>query len=346
MLHSIIDKLKTDKTLSDNEFLRLLTECDDNALQYIRELARETALEHFGNYIYIRGLIELTNYCKNDCYYCGIRRSNRKVERYRLDLEQILSCCEQGYAVGFRTFVMQGGEDTAIKDADIARYVKEIKTHYPDCAITLSLGERSEEVYRSFYEAGADRYLLRHETADSEHYGLLHPAKMSLEHRLNCLHILKKIGFQTGTGIMIGTPGQTTTHLLKDIRFIEGLQPQMIGMGPFLSHCDTPFAHEPNGSLKLSLLMLSIFRLMHPKALIPSTTALATLDPQGREAGILSGANVVMPNLSPVTERKKYSLYNNKAALGAESAEGLAKLEQQLQRIGYRISYERGDFRK
>ncbi len=344
MLHLIIEELKNNKTLNDKDFLRLLTEYTEEDLSFIRELAREVAVSNFGHGIYIRGLIELTNYCKNDCYYCGIRKSNLNVERYRLNLEQVLACCEQGYSVGFRTFVMQGGEDAGIKDQDIVLYIREIKKKFPDCAITLSLGERSEQTYQNFYDAGANRYLLRHETSDHTHYGVLHPAKMSLDNRLNCLHILKKIGFQTGTGIMVGTPEQRVEHLLKDIRFIEQLQPQMIGMGPFLSHCDTPFAHHPNGSFSMSLLLLSIFRLMHPKALIPSTTALASLDPKGREAGILSGANVVMPNLSPVDQRKKYSLYNNKAALGAESAEGLALLDKQLQSIGYHISYDRGDY--
>ncbi len=344
MLHLIIEELKNNKTLNDKDFLRLLTEYTEEDLSFIRELAREVAVSNFGHSIYIRGLIELTNYCKNDCYYCGIRKSNLNVERYRLNLEQVLACCEQGYSVGFRTFVMQGGEDAGIKDQDIVLYIREIKKKFPDCAITLSLGERSEQTYQNFYDAGANRYLLRHETSDHTHYGVLHPAKMSLDNRLNCLHILKKIGFQTGTGIMVGTPEQRVEHLLKDIRFIEQLQPQMIGMGPFLSHCDTPFARHPNGSFSMSLLLLSIFRLMHPKALIPSTTALASLDPKGREAGILSGANVVMPNLSPVDQRKKYSLYNNKAALGAESAEGLALLDKQLQSIGYHISYDRGDY--
>lgn len=343
-MNQLVNKLRNERTLTRNEFRQLLDNCDDDLLATINKQAREVATEHFGKGIFIRGLIEISNCCRNNCYYCGIRKGNTRVERYRLTKEDILECCQEGYRLGFRTFVMQGGEDPAQTDDFIEDVVSTIRLHYPDCAITLSLGEKSAEAYKRFFRAGANRYLLRHETYNESHYQRLHPAEMSVSHRLQCLHELKQIGYQAGTGVMVGSPGQTTEELVTDILFIREFQPQMIGIGPFIPHRDTPFANEPAGSIERTLLLLSIFRLMHPSALIPSTTALASLSPDGRERGILAGANVVMPNLSPAKDRKKYALYNNKASLGAEAAEGLTLLEKQLQKIGYRISYERGDY--
>lgn len=340
-----VDKLRRERTLPSEELRQLLTVCDAETLRYIHRQAQEVALHRFGNKIYIRGLIEISNCCRNNCLYCGIRKGNTHVERYRLSRESILACCRQGYELGFRTFVLQGGEDPAQTDEWIAGTVSAIRNTYPDCAITLSLGEKPREAYERFFRAGANRYLLRHETHNEQHYHRLHPAEMSIKRRLQCLRDLKEIGYQTGTGIMVGSPGQTVEHLVEDILFIERLRPEMIGIGPFLPHHDTPFADMPSGTVEQTVLLLSIFRLMHPSALIPATTALATLAPDGRERGILAGANVVMPNLSPPGERKKYELYNNKAALGAESAEGLAALERQLDAIGYEISTERGDFK-
>lgn len=339
-----VEKLKREHSLQPDEYRRLLTECDEETIRFINEQAREVSLRQFGNKIYIRGLIEVSNCCRNNCYYCGIRKGNTHIDRYRLSEESILECCEQGYRLGFRTFVLQGGEDPALTDKRIETIVSSIRKHYSDCAITLSLGEKSRDAYERFFRAGANRYLLRHETYDAVHYQQLHPSEMSSEHRLQCIQSLKEIGFQTGTGIMVGSPGQTVDHLVQDLLFIEKLRPEMIGIGPFLPHHDTPFAQSPSGTVEQTLLLLSIFRLMHPSALIPSTTALATLVPDGRERGILAGANVVMPNLSPREERKKYELYNNKASLGAESAEGLAALQKQLEAIGYEISTSRGDF--
>lgn len=343
-MKTVVDRLRTERTLPVEELRALLTHCDAETLEYINRQAREVAQAHFGNNVYIRGLIEVSNCCRNDCYYCGIRKSNRNVARYRLSKESILGCCEEGYQLGFRTFVMQGGEDAAFSDERLLEIVEVIRSRYPDCAITLSLGEKSRQTYERLFRAGANRYLLRHETYNAAHYEQLHPDKMSWENRIQCLRTLKEIGFQTGTGIMVGSPGQTIEHLIADVQFIEELQPQMIGIGPFLPHHDTPFATMPAGNMERTLLLLSIFRLMHPTALIPSTTALATLAPGGRERGILAGANVVMPNLSPREERKKYELYNNKASLGAEAAEGLQLLDKQLAAIGYRISKDRGDF--
>lgn len=343
-MRKLIERLHREKTLSSDEFRILLDECDNESLDYINEIARQETQKIFGNRIFIRGLIEIGNCCHNDCLYCGIRRSNRNIERYRLDKETILQCCEEGYNIGFRTFVLQGGEDNFMTDERIVDIVSSIRKKYPDCAITLSLGEKSPEAYKMFYDAGANRYLLRHETHNPKHYSFLHPDSMSLQNRLECLHALKDIGFQTGTGIMVGSPGQTTENIIEDILFIKDFKPQMIGIGPFIPHHDTPFAGYKPGNIRTTLLLLSIFRLMHPKALIPSTTALASLAPDGRERGILAGANVVMPNLSPAKDRSKYSLYDNKASMGAEAAEGLFMLEQKLSAIGYIIDHSRGDY--
>ena len=343
-MRKLIERLHREKTLSSDEFRILLDDCDDDSLELINSIARSETQKVFGNRIFVRGLIEVGNCCHNDCLYCGIRRSNRNVERYRLDKETILQCCDEGYRLGFRTFVLQGGEDNYMTDERIADIVSSIRREYPDAAITLSLGEKSYEAYKMFYEAGANRYLLRHETHNPYHYSLLHPETMSLQNRLQCLANLKEIGYQTGTGIMVGSPGQTTDNIIEDILFIGEFKPQMIGIGPFIPHRDTPFADKSAGSIRTTLLLLSIFRLMHPHALIPSTTALASLAPDGREKGILAGANVVMPNLSPAQERSKYSLYNNKASMGAEAAEGLLFLEQKLSAIGYTIDYGRGDY--
>ncbi|MCF2551458.1 [FeFe] hydrogenase H-cluster radical SAM maturase HydE [Bacteroides caecigallinarum] len=343
-MRKLIERLHREKTLSSDEFRILLDDCDDDSLELINSIARSETQKVFGNRIFVRGLIEVGNCCHNDCLYCGIRRSNRNVERYRLDKETILHCCDEGYRLGFRTFVLQGGEDNYMTEERISDIVSSIRREYPDAAITLSLGEKSYEAYKMFYKAGANRYLLRHETHNPYHYSLLHPETMSLQNRLQCLKNLKEIGYQTGTGIMVGSPGQTTDNIIEDILFIGEFKPQMIGIGPFIPHRDTPFADKSAGSIRTTLLLLSIFRLMHPHALIPSTTALASLATDGRERGILAGANVVMPNLSPPQERSKYSLYNNKASMGAEAAEGLAFLEQKLSAIGYTIDYGRGDY--
>ena len=339
----LIDKLQFEHTLTAEEYRSLLLCEDAETNSYLQQKAQQTTIARFGRSVFIRGLIEISNRCRNNCLYCGIRRSNTMVSRYSLSRETILSCCREGYALGFRTFVLQGGEDLSQTDDWVKETVSAIRQEFPDCAITLSLGEKTKEAYQRFYNAGANRYLLRHETFNGKHYQSLHPSEMSQAHRLQCLQRLKDIGYQTGTGIMVGSPGQTVDHLVEDLLFIERFQPQMIGIGPFIPHADTPFANEPAGSIDMTLKLLSIFRLMHPSALIPSTTALASLSADGRERGILAGANVVMPNLSPSSVREKYSLYNNKAAFGSEAAEGLKELEKQLGKIGYKISYLRGD---
>lgn len=341
-MKQLIDKLRHEQCLTGEEYATLLSCQDTDTLLYLQQQAREVTLAHFGNAIFIRGLIEVSNRCRNNCYYCGIRKGNPAIARYALSRESILDCCREGYALGFRTFVMQGGEDMALTDGWIEETVAAIRNEFPDCAITLSLGEKSREAYERFFRAGANRYLLRHETHNEQHYRLLHPGEMSLKHRLQCLQWLKEIGYQTGTGIMVGSPGQTLAHLVEDLLFIEQFRPKMIGIGPFIPHHDTPFATQAAGSVEMTIKLLSLFRLMHPSALIPSTTALATLSPDGREKGILAGANVVMPNLSPREQREKYALYDNKAAFSAEAAEGLRNLAQRLETIGYRISRSSG----
>lgn len=340
-----IDRLRREHTLAPDGYLRLLGTKDSDAVEYLHRQAREVAVRQFGHDIYIRGLIEVGNRCRNNCLYCGIRAANTSVVRYEMTKDEILNCCQNGYRLGFRTFVLQGGE----KAGNYSMWedvVRSIRSSYPDCAITLSLGEMTREEYEGLYRAGANRYLLRHETYNAAHYSMLHPESMSREHRLQCLQWLKDIGYQTGTGIMVGSPGQTLEHLVEDICFIERFRPQMIGLGPFISQQDTPFRDCPSGGADLTLRLLSIFRLMFPSVLIPATTALSTLLPDGKERGILAGANVVMPNLSPADYRSNYALYDNKAAMGTEAAEGLALLKLELDKIGYRISMDRGDYRE
>ncbi len=338
---NLIETLKTTHDLTDAELKELLeTDRYDEELRIAADAVRRA---HYGTDVYIRGLIEFTNYCKNDCLYCGIRRSIRCAERYRLTKEEILECCKEGYALGFRTFVLQGGEDPYFTDERICEIVSAIRNGYPDCAITLSIGEKSYESYRAFYEAGANRYLLRHETATPEHYSRLHPPELTFANRRKCLFDLKDIGYQVGAGFMVGSPYQTTEHLIADLRFLQELQPDMIGIGPFLSHKDTPFAEYPNGDLKLVLRLLGILRLMHPKVLLPATTALGTMHPQGRELGLQTGANVVMPNLSPQNVRKKYMLYDNKISTGEESAQSVRNLAEKVISAGYRVVTARGD---
>ena len=342
-MRKLIDKLKKERHLEQSEWIALIEYRTPELADYLFKQAREIRHTHYGHDIYIRGLIEFTNYCRNDCFYCGIQRSNTHICRYRLSEDTILDCCRRGYALGFRTFVLQGGEDTYYTDERMVHLIREIKSLFPDCALTLSIGEKSEDSYRKFYEAGADRYLLRHETFNHEHYSRLHPAELSAAERQNCLWNLKKIGYQVGTGFMVGSPWQTATNLAEDMLFIEKLQPHMVGIGPFIPHHDTIFAGETAGTLELTLFMLGLLRLMLPKVLLPATTALGTIHPHGRELGILAGANVVMPNLSPRDNRKQYALYDNKIATGEEAAEGKEKLVQQMEAIGYHVVTARGD---
>jgi len=340
----LFNKLYQDTQLTETEYKELLElHTDKEIAEYGFELARKRQKETFGNEVYTRGLIEISNYCKNDCIYCGIRRSNQNAERYRLSEEEILSCCESGYALGFRTFVLQGGEDGYYTDDLLEDLLHKIKAAYPDCAITLSLGERSRESYERLYTAGADRYLLRHETANEAHYGKLHPAEMSLKNRKQCLYTLKEIGYQVGCGIMVGSPYQTIDNLVEDLAFMKTFNPHMVGIGPFIPQKDTPFGEMEPGSLEMTLFLLAIIRLMLPKVLLPATTALGTIHSRGRELGILAGGNVVMPNLSPVKVRKKYALYDNKICTGEEAAECRGCLGNRMESIGYKLVVSRGD---
>lgn len=345
-MQHLVDKLLKNKILTKEEFVQLIAGRNPETSEYLFKNARMVREKIYGKDIYIRGLIELTNYCKNDCYYCGIRHANKNVSRYRLKKEQVLACCEQGYRLGFRTFVLQGGEDPYYNVNRMTDIIRSIKQRFPDCAITLSLGENTYETYEAYRKAGADRYLLRHETANPLHYAKLHPSIMSSENRKRCLYDLKRLGFQVGSGFMVGSPFQTVEHLAEDLLFLAELNPHMVGIGPFISHHETPFANEKSGTLELTLFMLAILRLMFPSLLIPSTTALGTIDPFGREQGILSGANVVMPNLSPLDVREKYMIYDNKIATGLESSEYLHMLKEQMRKIGYEVVVARGDYKK
>ena len=340
-MNELIGKLQTERNLSDSELLTVLrTDAFDDALSAAADAVRRRV---YGNAVFVRGLIEFTNYCKNDCYYCGIRCSSRSVQRYRLDKDTILACCDEGYALGYRTFVLQGGEDPYFTDERVCAIVSAIRERFPDCAITLSIGEKPRDSYRAFFDAGANRYLLRHETADPAHYAALHPAALSAENRKRCLFDLKEIGYQVGSGFMIGSPYQTPENLLADIRFLQELQPAMIGVGPYITHTETPFADQPSGDLHLSLKIIALLRLLFPKALIPATTAFGSMHPQGRELALKAGGNVMMPNLSPTAVRKLYDLYENKICTGEEATQCKGCLERRIQSAGYRIVSDVGD---
>lgn len=339
-----INILTESRNLPDDALAALLDTAEADAALF--SAADSVRRERYGDEVYIRGLIEFTNYCKNNCYYCGIRRDNREAVRYRLDKEEILACCREGYTLGFRTFVLQGGEDPFYSDAILCGIVSAIREEFPDCAITLSVGEKPRESYLAYYNAGANRYLLRHETACEAHYQRLHPDSMSLANRKRCLFDLKEIGYQVGSGFMVGSPFQTTENLIADLRFLQELKPDMIGIGPYITHAQTPFAEYQNGSMELTLRLISILRLMFPYALIPATTALGTIHPQGRELGLKAGANVVMPNLSPVRVRKLYALYENKICTGEEAAQCRGCLENRVKSAGYRIVTDIGNVKK
>ncbi len=333
-------------TGSRSELTDIIEHFDSASLEERKNLfaaALEKRRQHYGNSVYFRGLIEFSSHCKNDCFYCGIRKSNRNSHRYRLSADEILGCCEEGHRLGFRTFVLQSGEDPYFTDDRICSIIEEIRRQFPDCAITLSIGEKSRESYRKYFDAGADRYLLRHETASEGHYLKLHPEGMSLDYRKQCLYELKEIGYQVGAGFMVGSPYQTYEELASDLIFLRGLKPHMIGIGPFIPHKDTVFACEKTPTKDLTLVMLSLLRLMLPKVLLPATTALGTVDPNGREDGLRAGANVVMPNLSPVAHRKDYSLYDNKICTGEEAAECLGCLAQRIRSAGFEPDFSRGD---
>lgn len=340
----IIETLRAQCDLSDEKLTALITrESDDKDLFEAADAVRR---QRYGTDVFLRGLIEFTNVCQNDCYYCGIRKSNPHADRYRLTQEQILQCCANGYEMGFRTFVLQGGEDPRNTDAWVCSMVDKIKTEYPDCAVTLSIGEQSRASYQAYFDAGADRYLLRHETASDAHYRKLHPEEMSLEHRKRCLFDLKDIGYQVGAGFMVGSPWQTPKELVADLRFLQELQPDMIGIGPFIPHHETPFADKPAGTLALTLRMLSILRLLFPYVLLPATTALGTISPIGRELGLKAGANVMMPNLTPTDARKQYDLYDNKICMDEEAAKCRLCQEGRVRSVGYQIISDRGDVRR
>jgi biotin synthase len=341
-----VDQLFETGDLEDSKLAAMLELLDSEAhlstREYLMQRAHEKRLQIYGNRVFLRGLIEISNFCKRNCTYCGIRAGNDLADRYRLTAEQVLETCQTGYDLGYRTYVLQGGEDPAHTDAFLTQLVKEIHTAFPECAITLSLGERSRESYQALYDAGADRYLLRHETASDDLYQSFHPG-MLLSERIDCLKTLKDIGFQVGAGFMVGLPGQTNAHILKDLRFLKTLSPHMIGIGPFIPHHETPLAHYSAGTVEKTVTLLAILRLMLPDVLLPATTALGSLDPFGREQGIRAGANVVMPNLSPMEVREKYSLYDGKICTGDEAAECRQCIQKRIENAGFSIDLSRGD---
>lgn len=341
-----IDLLNREHKLDKQQWIQLFATFTPEDAAYAQALSRAITDGIFGKRIYFRGIVEFSNICKNDCYYCGIRCSNHAVSRYRLTPADILACCQEGYEAGFRTFVLQGGEDGWFNDSRMCEIVRSVKQTFPDCAVTLSLGERSRESYQMLFDAGADRYLLRHETADSAHYAHLHPQDQILESRMRCLTDLKEIGYQTGCGIMVGSPGQTPETLAEDMLFMQQFQPQMVGIGPFLPHKDTPFRYEAPGSVETTLFILALCRIMLPQVLMPATTALGTAEADGRKLGVLAGCNVVMPNLSPAQVRKKYMLYDNKAGTNLTTRESIALLRRQMEEIGYEVVISRGDYGK
>ena len=346
MLKEIVDKLEADGELEKDALSALLLSDNPKEIDDLKKSARHVTDRIYGKDIYIRGLVEFTSYCRNNCFYCGIRCGNQNAQRYRLTREQIMSCCESGYKLGFRTFVLQGGEDAFYTEKKICGIVYEIKSRFRDCAVTLSIGEKSRAEYQAYFDAGADRYLLRHETAVQEHYERLHPKELRLENRKRCLYDLKEIGYQVGAGFMVGSPFQTVDTIYEDLQFIKDLRPHMVGIGPFIPHKDTPFANMRAGTLDMTLRLLSIIRLMNPHVLLPATTALGTIHPMGRALGIKAGANVVMPNLSPMEVREKYQLYDNKLCTGDEAAERLNHLKERMTDIGYQIVVDRGDFKE
>ena len=341
--YELLDSLECGEPLSKDDWIRLIDGRTPDLAACLFEKAVRIRKKYYGTDIYVRGLIEFTNYCKNDCLYCGIRCSNKNASRYRLTEEEILDCCGRGYALGYRTFVLQGGEDPYFTAERIESLVRQIRRNHPHCAVTLSVGEHDKAVYQRWFEAGAERYLLRHETADQAHYALLHPASMSLVRRMQCLRDLKDIGYKTGCGFMVGSPGQTSGCLAEDMLFLADLKPEMVGIGPFIPHKDTPFCDQSAGTLELTLFMLGLTRLLLPRVLLPATTALGTIHPEGRELGVLAGANVCMPNLSPVSVRKKYTLYDNKLCTGEEAAECSTCLAARMRRIGCEVVVSRGD---
>lgn len=343
--YKLIEQLENSHRLPTEDYEYLIDNYTAEAARALAEKAVKARKKIYGNAVFVRGLIEISNICKNDCFYCGIRKSNSDCDRYRLTPEEIISCADEGYDLGFRTFVLQGGEDGYYSDGVLGGIIKKIKQNHADCAVTLSMGERSRESYKKLYDAGADRYLLRHETADEEHYKKLHPDEMSFDNRIQCLKNLREIGYHVGCGFMVGSPYQTSKSLSMDLKFIEEFKPDMCGIGPFVPHKDTPFADMKQGTVEMTCYLLSIIRLIYPPVLLPATTALGTIHPQGREMGIQSGANVVMPNLSPAAVRKKYELYDNKISTGEESAQRIASLNERMKSIGYEIVTDRGDIR-
>lgn len=334
-MHDILLKAKTHHNLEKSEIIQLLNS-DGNELF---KTADEVRQEFVGDEVHLRGLIEFTNICRQTCKYCGIRRENSKVNRYRLSKDEIISMARHGVRNGFKTLVMQGGEDSFFTKDLICEIIFEIKKM--DVALTLSLGERSFEDYKAFKDAGADRYLLRIETTDKELYKSVHPG-MSFENRKRCLYDLKSLGYETGTGCLIGLPGQTVESLADDILFFKELDADMVGVGPFIPHPETPFAKSSCGSFNLALKVMAITRLLLPNINIPATTAMETLSPNGRLIALQSGANVFMPNITEGVSPSKYEIYPDKSGINGAKNGIIGEINENLKVIGRYVSDTKG----
>ncbi len=341
-VEKLLVKLYEENELSRDEIVHIINEIDAAGKKKLYDLARMKQREYYDDHVYLRGLIEFSNICRRNCLYCGIRRSNRNVERYRLKKSQIVQCCEEGYQLGYRSFVLQSGEDNYYTVHRLTALVEKIRANFPDVAITLSVGERDELTYQKLYDAGADRYLLRHETASRRLYGILHP-KASYDERMDCLRVLKRIGYQVGSGFMVGLPKQTAEDLADDLLFLKELNPDMIGIGPFIPHSETPLKFMKGGSLDQTLVMIALARLIVPDSLIPATTAIGSIHPLGRELALNAGANVVMPNLSPMSVRSKYELYDNKICTTDQPDQCYHCMERRIESVGFKVNRGRGD---
>lgn len=336
-MFDIIAKAENTHDLRKDEIVQLLTTDEYNGELFAA--ADRVRSKYVGDDVHLRGLIEFSNICKQNCLYCGLRRENRKINRYRLTPEQIIDFAGKAKTYGYRTVVLQSGEDENFDVATMQRIIREIKAM--DMALTLSVGEKTKEEYAAYREAGADRYLLRIETTDKQLYEKLDPG-MSFDNRKRCLRDLKELGFEVGTGCMVGLPGQTLESLADDILFFKEIDADMIGIGPFIPNADTPLSEEKGGTFTLSLKVMAITRLLLPDINIPATTAMESLDHNGRVIALGSGANVVMPNVTEGDYRKWYALYPGKICINDTPAHCRSCITGKIGGIGRKVSSECG----
>jgi len=334
--------------LCEEDIIRLLSPKDDAEEALLFKMAREVKRSHVGGAVFLRGLIEISNICQKDCYYCGIRKGNLLLRRYKMNKEEVLSAARKAYEWGYGSLTLQSGEVRGEKHiAFIEEIIREIKNMTSgSLGITLSLGEQKNEAYQRWFMAGAHRYLLRIETSNKGLYRALHPEDHSFDHRIECLHALKKIGYQLGTGVMIGLPGQTIENLAHDIIFFMDVDADMIGMGPYVPHMDTPLGRGiadiqkvTSANLIMALKMIAATRIVLKDVNIASATALQAIDENGRERGVMAGANVIMPNMTDAAYRRYYQLYENKPCMDEDSEACRGCLESRIESIGETIGY-------